>query len=147
MPRPRRPAADRRRALVLLEGVHDQRQRARHEQRPGDALQRARADQRSRVGCRGAQKRRDAEPRDPCREDPPPPEEVAERSADQQERAEREQVGVDDPLLRREAAVEVSADRRQRDVHERAVEEHGRGAEDAREQRQLLGAPPPHDAR
>ena len=36
-------------------------------------------------------------------------EEVAERAADEDQRAEREQVGVDDPLLEREAAAEVVA--------------------------------------
>src|SRR5918992_517243 len=71
---------------------------------------------------------------------PPPPEDVAERSADQDQRAEREQVRLDDPLLLGQAAVEVLADRRECDVDDRAVEEHDARAEDRGEQREPLGA-------
>ena len=70
----------------------------------------------------------------------PPPQQVAERAADEQQRPERQQVGLDDPLLRREPGVEVVADRGQRDVDHGAVEEHDGGAEHARDQRQALGA-------
>ena len=75
------------------------------------------------------------EGRDPDREDPRLPEDVAERAADEDQRAEGEQVGVDDPLLRREPAAEVGLDRRQRDVDDRAVDEGHRRAEDARDER------------
>ena len=36
---------------------------------------------------------------DPDQEEPPRAEEVAERAADEEQRAEGQQVGVDDPLL------------------------------------------------
>ena len=68
-------------------------------------------------------------------------EEVAERAADEDQRAEREQVGVDDPLLEREAAAEVALDRRQRDVDDRRVDEHDRRPEDAGDERQPLAHP------
>ena len=45
-------------------------------------------------------------------------EEIAERAADEDQRAEREQVGVDDPLLEHEPAAEIALDRGERDVHD-----------------------------
>ena len=77
-------------------------------------------------------------PPTPEREHAPLAVEVAERAADQDQRAERQQVAVDDPLLRRQAAAERALDRRQRDVHDRAVEQHDARADDARDQRQAL---------
>ena len=67
----------------------------------------------------------------PISEDPLLAEEVAERAADEDQRAEREQVRVDDPLLEREPAAEVVLDRGQRDVDDGRVDEHDRRAEDA----------------
>ena len=55
-----------------------------------------------------AEDRGDRERDDADHEDPLLPEQVAERAADEDQRAEREQVGVRDPLLEREAAAEVS---------------------------------------
>ena len=95
-------------------------------------------DQRARARRRGAQHRSHPEPDDAGGEDPPAAEEVAERAADEQQRAEREQIRVDDPLLGGEAAVQVGADRREGDVDERAVQEDRARAEDARQQGQLL---------
>ena len=78
-----------------------------------------RADRRrERTGERG-----DAEAKDAEREDPPLAVQVAERAADQDQRAEREQIAVDDPLLCGEPAAERALDRRQRDVHDGAVEQ------------------------
>jgi hypothetical protein len=53
---------------------------------------------------------------------------VAEPAGQEQEAAERDQVGVDDPAQVRLCEVQVALDRRQRDVDHRAVErvhEHG----------------------
>ena len=94
----------------------------------------------SAVGASAHSTRRHAEAGQPDGEHLPPPEQVAERAADQQQRPERQQVGLDDPLLRRQPGVEVVADRGQRDVDHGAVEEHDGGAEHARDQRQALGA-------
>ena len=79
-----------------------------------------------------------AEADDPDQEQAPRAEQVAERAADQEERAERQQVGVDDPLLQREPAAEVALDRGQRDVHDRRVDEDDDGAEDARDQNETV---------
>ena len=92
------------------------------------------------VRARPRSQRRDSEAGDAEREDPAAAEHVAERAADEQQRAERQQVGVDHPLLGRETAVQARPDRRQRDVDDRSVEERRRGPEDACEQRQPLGA-------
>ena len=74
-------------------------------------------------------------------EDPLAAEEVAERAADEDQRAERQEIGVDDPLLEREAAAEVVLDRGQRDVDDRPVDEHDRRPEDAADERQALAHP------
>ena len=63
------------------------------------------------------------EERRPDQEQAPVPEEVAEPAAEQQEAAEREQVGVDDPGERGLGEPEVLSDRRQRDAHDRHVED------------------------
>ncbi len=74
-------------------------------------------------------------PTTPEREHAPLAEQVAERSSDQDQRAERQQVAVDDPLLCRETAAELALDRRQRHVHDGAVQQHDPRAEDAGDQR------------
>ena len=79
-------------------------------------------------------------PATPMREDPPLAVEVAERAADEDERAEREQVGVGDPLLARQAAAEVALDGRQRDVDHRRVERRDERAQDRGQERQALAA-------
>ena len=91
------------------------------------------------VGAGGAQQRGDAEPHDPEREHALAPVDVPERAADQQQRAQREQVGVDDPLLVGEPDPEIGADLRQRHLDDGAVHEDDDGAEDARDQREALG--------
>src|SRR2546426_7774947 len=53
---------------------------------------------------------------------------VAERSPEEDEGGERQEIRVDDPLQPRERRAELAAERRQGDVHDRAVEErHPRG--------------------
>ena len=59
---------------------------------------------------------------DAAQEDPLVAEQVAEPAGQQQEAAERQQVGVDDPGQRRLGEAEVGLDRRQRDVHDARVE-------------------------
>ena len=73
-------------------------------------------------------------------EDPPLAEDVAERAADEDERREREQVAVGDPLLAGEAAAEIVLDRGQRDVDDRRVEADDERPHDRREQAQALRA-------
>ena len=100
----------------------DDRQRARGQQRAEHALQRAPGDEHLDRRRQGADDAHDAEARDADGEDPPLAVEVAERAADEDERAEREQIGVGDPLLAGQAAAEVALDGRQGDVDRRRVE-------------------------
>ena len=58
----------------------------------------------------------------PTEEEALAPEQVAGAAAEQQEAAEDERVGVDDPLEVRLGQAEVFLDRRQRDVHDGRVE-------------------------
>ena len=137
-PGPGGPGADRLAALGALEGGGDDRQRARHQQRPGDPLQGPGADQELDRGRDRAEHRGGAEGDQPGDEHPPTPELVAERAADQEQRDHRQHVGLDHPLLPREAGVEVVADRRQGDVDHGRVEEDDGRAEDRRDQGQAL---------
>ena len=77
-------------------------------------------------------------PDDAQREDPPLAVDVAERAADEDERAEREQVGVGDPLLAGQAAAEVALDGRQRDVDRGRVEPRHERPQDRGQQREAL---------
>ena len=76
-----------------------------------------------------AGERRQREPRHPDEEDPPTAEVVAQRPAEQDERRQRQRVGVDRPLQIAEARVELGADARQRDVDDGAVDHHDPGAQ------------------
>src|SRR5262249_13026921 len=63
---------------------------------------------------------------------------VAERAPDQDQRAERQQVAVDHPLLCRETPAQRALDRRQGDVHDRSVEQRDPRADDRGDKRQAL---------
>ena len=87
--------------------------------------------------------RRDREERDPDQEQAPVAVEVAEPPAEQQEAAEGEQIGVHDPGERGLREAEVLPDRRQRDVHDRRVEDdhqrrRGRGRTSANQRVRLF---------
>ena len=99
------------------------------------AVRRDRAQQRARAEARSARARTPAGARTGRRASRRPA--AASR--------ERQQVRLDDPLLLGEAAVKSGADRRQRDVDDRAVEEHDPRAEDARDQRRPLALDTPRD--
>jgi hypothetical protein len=60
-----------------------------------------------------------------CAQDEQTPlaEDVSERAADQDKRAQHQQIRVDDPLLALQTATQVAADRRQSDADDRRVEE------------------------
>ena len=90
------------------------------------------------LGASAQTQRHDAEAGDADREDPPLAEEVAERPADEDERPEREQVGVRDPLLAGQPAAEVLLDRRQRDVDHGRVQPGDERAHDRGHQREAL---------
>ena len=84
--------------------------------------------------------RGDGEQRDPDQEQPPVPVEIAEPPAEQEEAAEGEQVGVDDPSERGLGESEVGPDRWQRDVHDRRVEDDHQRASTQHEEREPSSA-------
>jgi hypothetical protein len=136
-PAPGRPRADRRSPFLLVGvGDRDQSQRRGCQQRARGTLKRASGNEQLDRRRERAEQRRGAEADDPDRKDPPLAVEVTERPADQDQRAEREQVRVHDPLLARETAAEIRFDRRQRDVHHRRIEQRDPRAEDRRHERQ-----------
>ena len=116
--------AHRLRALARFgEQVHDQRERDRGDDGAADALHRACGDEQPLRGRQAARERRDREQRDSAQEQPARAEQVGEPPAEQQEAAEGQEVGVHDPRERRLREAEVVPDRRQRDVHDRRVED------------------------
>ena len=74
----------------------------------------------------------------PDREHSPLPEDVAQRAAEQDQRTERQQVRVADPLLTGQASAEAALNRRQRDAYDTAVENRDAGPENRRYQCQAL---------
>jgi hypothetical protein len=136
--RPRRPGSDRCPALLAAERRSDHREARGREDRARDPLQPAGDDQRVAVGRRRAQDGREAEAEDAEQEEAPCPEQVAERPSDEQQRAERQQVRVDEPLLEREPSPEISLDRRQRDIDDGRVDEDDDGPEDARDENEAV---------
>ena len=77
------------------------------------------------------------EQQQPELEDAPAPEPVGGRAGQQQQARDHEHIRVDRPLQPRQRRVQVAADRRQRDVHDRVVHRHDQQAHAAdREDRQ-----------
>ena len=113
----------------LGEEHHRQRERDRSDERAAEALHRARGDQLALRGRETAGERRDREEPDSDQEHATLPEQVAQPSAEQQEAAEREQVGVDHPGERSLREAEIVPNSRERDVHDRAVEHDHQVAE------------------
>ena len=74
-------------------------------------------------------------------EDAPAADAVGERAGGQQQRGERQRVGVDHPLQVGEVRVQVALDRRQRDVHDRDVEQEHEGRRADGDQRPPLRGP------
>ena len=126
------PHTDRLGPLPGDEDRREDRQAAGGEQRAADSLQGPGRDQRLDVPTQRTQHRRGGEPDDAHQEDPPAPEPVAERPAQQDQPGQRQQVRVEYPLERGEAGVEVLADAVGGDVDDRPVEEGHAGAEDRR---------------
>ncbi len=100
--------------------------------RAADALDEAGRDEHRFVLGEPAGQRRDAEDTEPGEEHPAAPEQVTEPAGQQEQPAERDHVRVDDPGEAGFGEAEVVSDGRQRDVHDRDVEndhQHA-GAED-----------------
>ena len=134
--RPRRPRADGAGLLGAGEPRVDHRQRAGHQKRRADALQASGGDQYPAAGRQRAQQRGHPEDDDAHPQHGQPAELIGDRACNEDQRAEREQIAVDDPLLQGKAAAEFAADRRQREVDHRPVEERDeRGQHRDRDQR------------
>ena len=118
------------------EDVDEQGERGGEDQRRTDAHQRPRADQLVGVGGEGAEPTEQPEPGHADQQRPFAAEAVAEAAGGEQETGEDERVGVDDPLQLGGGGAELTHERGQGDVDDRAVEgddEHGE-AEDAEHQ-------------
>ena len=139
--RDRAPHAQRAVALGALgEGRGDDRQRRRRDDRGAEALDRARGDQpRLRLG-EAAGERGEREDDQAEHEHAPAAEQVGEPAAEQQEAAEGERVGVDDPGQVVAGEVQLRADRRQRDVDDRGVDHDHELRHRQQHQREVLGA-------
>ena len=131
-------APDAERDVALAAGGErdgQQRERRGRQQRGADALDGADRDEHLRRGREAAGQRGGREQAEPGEEDAAAAEQVARPAAEQQQAAERERVGVDDPLEAVGGEPEIGLDRGQGDVHDRDVEddhelrdgEHGEG--------------------
>ncbi len=117
------PDSDGPRLHVGAHGGRDQGERARHQQRPRGSLGGAGDDQCERIERCGDRDGGDAEgdQSDPHHEHTAVG--VRHRTGEQDQSAQSDEIRVDDPLLGGDAAAELTTDRGQRDVHDRAVEE------------------------
>jgi hypothetical protein len=88
-----------------------------------EMLEGARGDQHPLAHRQAVQQRGHGEDDEAGQEEALPADQVAGPAAEQQEAAEDERVGVDDPLQVRLAQVQIRLDRRQRDVHDRRVQD------------------------
>jgi hypothetical protein len=133
-----RPGPDRAAAFGLVEGSADDREAAGHEEGGPHALHGAAGNQHRRRGGDAAGHGGDGEEEQAGEENALAAELIAERSADQDERAEKQRVGLDHPLDVGDRGVEIGLKRGQRHVHDRAVDERHARRQDRRHQR-----PPP----
>ena len=128
------PDTERDPAVASTIGVTQQRKRGREHHRAADPLHPAREVEHQRRLRDPAQQRSRRENHQPDREYPPSPEQVCERTGSQQQRCERERVGVNNPLQVCEARPQPGLDLRQRDIHDRDVEQqHERSDTDSDE--------------
>ena len=108
---------------AVAEGGGDDRERGGGDDRGAEALRGAGGDQLPLGGGEAGGQRGDRDQHQAGHEDPAAAEQVGGAPAEQQEAAEGEHVGVDDPGQVLLGEVERSADRRQRDVDDRGVED------------------------
>ena len=123
-PRGRAPHTEGDVALTsFAERRDDDRERRRHEQRPAQALQRPGDDQRARRPGEPREQRAEREHGHTGHEQPPASEHIGKPAAQKQCPAEQDRVGGDHPLQALRGEMQVVLDRRQRDVHDRNVED------------------------
>ena len=123
-PRDRAPDPERLVALgtAVAERRVDDRERRGRDDRAAEPLERAERDQPRAALREAAHERAEREHRHTDHEHAAATEHVRRAAAEEQEAAERERVGGDDPLERRLRELEVDRDGRERDVHDRDVE-------------------------
>ena len=136
---PPRPLADGGAPVLFDEQLIQQGQAVGHHQRPERTLGQASGQQRGAAAGDRAERRRGAEADQPDREDPRPRVPVAQRATEQDERAQRQQVGVHHPLQPVEAERELAPQRGERHRGHGALEEDRARAEDCRRQRPAAG--------
>ena len=117
-----RPGTDRPRTVAGRERRLKDGEAARREQRPADSLERPGGHKPPGGRSQGAQQRRGREPDHAREEHAPAAEPITQRTADQDQRRQRQRVGVQDPLQARYARAQLGAERGQRDVHDGGVE-------------------------
>ena len=109
-------------------------------ERAAGALHEARRDQHLLALGQPAQQRGDGEDREADHEDALAADQVADAPGEQQQAAERDQVGVDHPGEAALGEAEVVLDRRQRDVHDRRVEDDHQHPDAQHDERDPPGA-------
>ena len=128
------PERDRGAARVPGEVLGDQGERRREHGRAAEPLKGAREIELEAAARDPAEERREREHGDARDEHAFAAEAIRERSVGEKQRRERECVRVEHPLELREAGVQVIVDARQRDLHDRDVDEqHERRAADGHE--------------
>jgi len=109
---------------ALGERGGENRQRGGRDHRAAQTLDRTSGDQQALAVGEAAGQRGQREQHQPGDEHPPSTKQIGGTATEQQEARERDRVGVDDPLEVRFREVQAAADRRQRDVDDRHVEDH-----------------------
>ena len=116
------------------EDRHQERERGRREEGSTEALKGAERNQRRLRPGESAKQRARREEGEAGDEEAPATEEVSEPAAEEQRSTEEDRVGGDHPLQARLREAEVGLDGRQRDVHNRDVEnDHELCSDDERE--------------
>ena len=107
---------------ALAEHRRQDREGGRRDRRCAESLQSPGRDQRGLTPRQPAEQRAEGEDDEADHEDAPPPAQVGEPASEEQEAAEHERVRRDHPLQVLLREPEVDLDRRQRDVHDRDIE-------------------------
>jgi hypothetical protein len=124
------PRADRLGAVLVPDGGFDDRQAPRGQQRTGYSLEHPGGDELAWVLSDAAERGREGETHCADDKDPAPAVAIAQAATEEDQRGEREQVAVRDPLQVGQAGVEVLADADERDGDDGAVEHGHARAED-----------------
>ena len=138
------PSPDGARAVVAPEARLEDRQTARREQRCADTLEDPSRDEHFDARRGAAQQRGEGEPHGADHEDPAAAVPVAERTAEQDERGQRQQVPGEHPLQRTDPGVEVVADVRQGDVDDGRIQRRHPTRRDGRDHSEATPAGTQH---